>query len=309
MLETLDTPTDGRNNGSSLPRRDIFKRAGLGAAALSALALQNSVFATAAQAATDPSLLTDVNILNFALNLEYLEAEFYLRGTYGYGLSAADTSGTGTLGTVTGGAKVSFSSALYGQYAQEVANDELDHVRFLRAALGTSAVARPTIDLRTSFTTAAIAAGIIGAGQTFDPFANEVNFLIAAFIFEDVGVTAYNGASTFIKNKTYLQAAASILAVEAYHAGSIRTMLVMNGLTDPANKISALRASASSAVGGSSAGDDQGVTVNGVSNIVPADANSLAFARTPDEVLNIVYLGGASAGYGFFPNRLNGAIS
>ncbi|MCQ8278844.1 ferritin-like domain-containing protein [Acetobacteraceae bacterium KSS8] len=307
--QTIPSDRDERPHPPELARRRLFKQATVGAAALSAFALQNSVFAKAASAATTPAALTDPDILNFALNLEYLEAEFYLRGAYGYGLGAADISGTGTLGTVTGGSKVTFTSALYQQYAQEVAQDELSHVRFLRAALGTQAVARPSIDLKTSFTTAAIAAGVISPGQTFDPFANEANFLVAAFIFEDIGVTAYNGAATFITSKDYLQAAASILAVEAYHAGSVRTMLIGNGITDAPNKISALRAAASEAVGGSGAGDDQGVTVKGVSNVVPADSNALAFARTPSEVLNIVYLGGASAGYGFFPNKLNGTIN
>jgi hypothetical protein len=84
-------------------------------------------------------------------------------------------------------------------------------------------------------------------GSSFDPFANEVNFLIGAFVFEDVGVTAYRGAAPLITSKDYLAAAARILAVEAYHAGIIRTLLFELGpyTQDAANKISNLRNSLS----------------------------------------------------------------
>jgi hypothetical protein len=43
---------------------------------------------------------------------------------------------------------------------------------------------------------------------------------------------------------------------------------------------------------------------NGTANIVPADANSIAFARTPGQVANIVFLGGANNKGGFFPSAL-----
>jgi len=48
--------------------------------------------------------------------------------------------------------------------------------------------------------------------------------------------------------------------------------------------------------------------LDGVANIVPADQNAIAFSRTPAQVLNIVYLGGAASNFGFFPNKLNGNI-
>ena len=59
----------------------------------------------------------DVDILNFALNLEYLEAEFYLRAAFGTGLTSGQTSGQGSRGDVTGGRKVSFKSAAIREYA------------------------------------------------------------------------------------------------------------------------------------------------------------------------------------------------
>ena len=294
---TMDEPGKLVSN-----RRSLLRNAGLGAAFAGAATLG---FGKSAEAAA----LTDADILNFALNLEYLEAEYYLMAVYGRGLSNADSTGTGgNPGYVNGGAKVTFKTPAIAQYAFEIANDEYNHVLFLRSALGNSAVARPAIDLNESFTTLARAAGVVGPNGAFNPFLNEQDFLLGAFIFEDVGVTAYLGAAASIMDKDYLTAAGGILAVEAYHAASIRLQLLQQGLKGPANKISALRASLSAAVV-SGAGDDQGITIGGRDNIVPADSNSIAFARTPAQVLNIVYGGGATSGYLFYPDKMNGTIS
>jgi hypothetical protein len=282
-------------------RRKLLRNVGIGTAAVAtAVAGLASPDRARAQAAGTPS---DADILNFALNLEYLEAEYYLYAANGTGLASTDINGVGTAGNVIGGAAVPFQTPAIQQYAQSIANDELAHVEFLRSALGSAAVARPEIDLVNSFTTAALAAGLIQPGQTFNPFADELSFLLGAYIFEDVGVTAYHGAAPLIQSKAYLAAAAGILAVEAYHAGSIRTLLYQLNQGPATAKISALRAAASGAA------DDQGVVWNGHANITPTDVNALAFSRTTAQVLNIVYLGGASGNYGFFPQGLNGAIA
>jgi Ferritin-like domain len=131
----------------------------------------------------------------------------------------------------------------------------------------------------------------------------EAEFYLGAYVFEDVGVTAYRGAAPLLRSKDYLAAAAGILAVEAYHASNVRTLLFQMGMGDATAKISALRAAASGSAG------DQGVVANGKANITPAEVNALAFSRTTAQVLNIGYLGGASGNFGFFPQRLNGAIA
>ena len=200
-------------------------------------------------------------------------------------------------------------------YAAEIANDERNHVEFVRQALGNKAVSRPQINIGNSFTMAAQAAGIVpttGPNNFFDPYASDVNFLLAAYIFEDVGVTAYSGAAAFITNKAYLSAAASILAVEAYHAGLIRTFLFAQqsaAVTTITAQISALRAKLSGANDDQGIGGDQSTLAGGFPvpvNIVPADANSLTFRRTPRQVLNVVY-GAQNASSGlFFPNGANG---
>lgn len=276
---------------------------------------------------TDPAI--DIAILNFALNLEYLEAEYYLAAV-GRTPSYGGTAGS----TVDGAQEVDFSgSPELEDYANEIADDEEAHVTFLRTALGSDAVDRPNIDLAGgvggAFGTAARAAGgafgvmdndTLDVLETFDPYTNPLFFLHGAFVFEDVGVTAYKGASPLLNDKSFLEAAAGILAVEAYHASEVRTLLYRNReeVAIPANTggmgnieltvetivgaISALRAS----LGG---GNDQSIVVDERANIVPTDENGIAFSRSPRQVLNIVY-GASDAPSGlFFPNGVNGDFS
>ena len=285
-------------------RRRFLKSASATGLGLVGAGLLASMEATSASASTDQSnAISDSAILNFALNLEYLEAEFYSYAVYGYGLPSSLTYGKGQRGPVEGGHEVPFRSKSVRQFATEIARDEHEHVAFLRSALGSAAVARPEININTSFTAAATAAGLIKKGETFNVYANEDNFLLGAFIFEDVGVTAYKGAAPLISNKTYLGAAAGILAVEAYHAANIRTVLYDRGFAAAANAISAAR----DALDGP--GDDQGITLDGQANIVPADSNGLAFGRTPGQVLNIVYLTPKVANSGgFYPHGVNGQL-
>jgi hypothetical protein len=295
----------GGTSTTNLNRRSFLRRAGVAAAMvpLAGMAASGSRAFGGAPSCED----MDIEILNFALNLEYLEAEYYLYATTGHGLNYAGvgTDGIGKEGgvIVKNDAKVDFTTPIIAQYANEIAQDELTHVRFLRETLGAHKVAQPAIDLLNSFNTLGQAIGI----GNFNPFEDQINFLLGAFIFEDVGVTAYHGAAPLITNKAYLAAAAGILGTEAYHASEVRTVLLglyADGLAPDAvsitQKISNLRDSLDGA-----GDDDQGITLGGQANIVPTDGNGLVFARTPQQVLNIVYgKAGATKGL-FFPNGIN----
>ncbi|MBD8679591.1 ferritin-like domain-containing protein [Sphingomonas sp. CFBP 13720] len=262
-----------------------------------------------------PTPATDADVLNFALNLEYLEAQFYSFATTGASLPNDLLTGTGAQGAATGGQQVTFDDPLVGQYAREIAADERAHVAFLRSAIGATVAAQPAIDLgfaaTSAFSNAARAAGLItGATASFNPYLNDQNFLLGAFLFEDVGVTAYRGAIGFLTNKTYIDAAAGIHAAEAYHAGLIRSVLYNKGIATPAvidatEAISKARDDLDGVLD-----QDQGVRpANDASNIVPTDGTGLTFARAPASVLNILYLNRASVSAGgFFPAGLNSLL-
>lgn len=274
--------------------------------------------------------------LNFALNLEYLEAEFYLRAATGSGLSAADTGNSTATVTAPATTLVPGLTTVQKNYLYEIAQNELDHVRLLRAALGSNAVSEPAIDLLNSFNALAAAAGI---GATFNPFASYESLLLGAFVFEDVGVTAYAGAISLIDriyaSPSYVPAAVSIMAVEAYHAAEIRTLLIADSVATAtvtatmvtpndtyvgyANKVSALRAT----LGG---GNETALTplppyalpfvptaYTPASSIVACDpTTSVGYARTLDQVMHIVYATAPGAGVksgGFFPSGLSGNIT
>lgn len=303
------------------------------------------VFAKTAQAAN----YTDADILNFALNLEYLEANFYYLAAFGTTIDVANAASTaagaplialsgtvGTAGTVSGGSQVPFTTIQVGSYATETAVEEGKHVKLLLGALGNNvAVAQPALNLGTSFGVLAAAAKIPN-GASFSPYASDDDFLVGAYVFEDVGVTAYHGAAPLLTQSSNLTVAAGILAVEAYHAGLVRTSI---NYIDPAgtsiasytNLISTLRASLSAAaLLGAAPGpydsqpDDFGLatfqaSLGGGANatctrLTDADqTNVIAFARNTTQVLNIVTGGGAISGGNvvspakgvFFPNGLN----
>jgi hypothetical protein len=271
--------------------------------------------------ALTPNPLTDPPVFNFALNLEYLEAEFYRRGVYGEGLPPALVGPNP--GPVHGGRRVQFRTPWIAEMFAEITEDETNHVRFIRETIAASPlveISRPEIDLQNSFRALGEQAGL---GPNFDPFADEESYILGAFIFEDVGVTAYAGGSDLIADDASIEAAAGILAIEAYHAGAIRATIAEMGprMVAAADGISRARAMAGSPnnrkqrpgvittiskeqpIGG-------GNELPGEVVIAPTDPQGRSFPRPPHDVLNIVYMSPAKDAKrgGFFPRGVQGVV-
>ena len=161
-----------------MTRGAFLLRAALGAGALSGTAAVTPFV----QRALAQDTGGDVEILNFALTLEYLEAEFYRRARLPeIGLSAELSS-----------------------LAQTFGDHERQHVDALRAtieALGGSPTPRPAFEF---------------------PMRSEADFRKLAVTLEDTGLSAYNGAATSIESREVLAAAGGIAAVEARHAAALR---------------------------------------------------------------------------------------
>lgn len=131
----------------------------------------------------------DVAILNYAYALEQLEAAFYTQ--------VADTPYSGI-------------SALEKALLTDIRDHEIAHREFFKTAIGGSAIAGLEVDFSSV------------------NFGDRDSVLATAKAFEDLGVSAYNGAGRLIKDVKYLALAGKIVSVEARHAALIRD-LISNG--------------------------------------------------------------------------------
>ncbi len=289
-------------------RRRLLQRLATAGAALGVTA---AVGKMEAQTTGGPSA---VDVLQFALNLEYLEAEFYSIATTGQTLAmrGIPITGSGTAGATTSSyvsSGVAFGSGLQG-VAQAIALDEINHVLLLRNALtaaGVTPIAKPAINLD--------ALAPLGAS-----LGNQTGFLLLARIFEDIGVTAYGGAAQFLAGTPYLTTAARILAVEGEHVGNIRYQVARLGIPSFALDAADVPPPSSANVNGTLAGAPfatGSVATPYFTSVPPAffstnPANGLTAIRTPGQVLYLAYgvaFGGAVTGGGFFPNGVNGALN
>lgn len=304
--QAVGTGTASRHAQDAVDRRRFLRitaLAGLGVAGVGAVgATAGTAFAGAEAARQGPG---DVALLTFLLNVQYLVAEYFLRAAFGKGLADDLVGGAGRVGHINAGRAVGFTAPRHRQLAEQMAIDAQAHVSLLRTALGPARIGRPELDLDAGFDTFAAIAGLVEKGGRFDAFAGEDNFLLGAFLFADLQVTAYRGVLPLL-SAPFLDASSGMLANVAQHAGVVRTMVLDRGLEVPAGAVSDARASLDGR-----AALDQGVVIDsGRANAAPADGNGITPSRSPGRVLNIVYQNPRSVtSGGFFPWGVNGEIN
>ncbi len=261
---------------ASPSRRSLLSKLAFAGAAVAAGGRMN----VASAQSSGPS---DADILNFALNLEYLEAEFYTFATTGMSIEqlGIGITGSGMAGATTGGSQVNLTNSTFmtNTVAMQIASDERAHVTLIRSALtsaGAQPIAKPAINLNA-----------LGIG-----FGSLMEFLTLARAFEDVGVTAYAGAAPLISSKAILGYAARVAQAEAEHAANIRLQVATLGISTTAlDSLDILPPPAGT--------DYFSLTSSGLTQ-----------TRTPGQVLYLVFGNQANATQGgFFPNGVNGTLN
>lgn len=268
-----------------------------------------------AQTVATPSI---IDVLNFALNFEFLEAEFYSYGSTGMSLAAnvaASNAATAASKTplIASPPTITASNVshqpmvtLTGNQQTIVAallQDEAHHIAGLQAAiigLGGTPITEPSIDF--------------SAGGAIPAITTNTAYFAAARQFTALGNSAYAGAAaSLISNTAILETASQILGAEAQHLGAVNYLCITLGITTPSPDA---RIDAQD-VPPNSIQASGGPTIFTVTPLTAA-APALGIARTPQQVLGVAYgvstpatttpEPGSLKG-GFFPNGVNGNVT
>ena len=252
------------------------------------------------------------DVLNFALNFEFLEAEFYSYGSMGMSLASAVAASAGmSTATIANPPSITTSNVMNPPQVKLTGNqqavamalllDEAHHITTLQQAimtLGGTPITEPTIDF--------------SAGGTMPAVTTNLAYFAAARQFTALGNSAYAGAAVdLVSNPAVLTVASQILGAEAQHLGVVNYLCATLGITPTTDKQI----------------DAQDVPPNGtaaiftVTPIAVTSANpapAVGIARTPQQVLGVVYgvstaatvtpTPGTAKG-GFFPNGVNGNVT
>ncbi|XP_073225584.1 ferritin-like catalase Nec2 [Cicer arietinum] len=262
----------------------------------------------------------DSDHIEFALNLEYLEAEFFLYGSSGHGLDVVAPKLAEGGPSPIGGKLAELSPIVHSKIKLFVD----PFCRAIKSAV--KGFPRPLLDLsKSSFAKVMDSAFGRPLVPPFDPYANDINFLLASYVIPYVGLTGYVGANPLLVYYTSKQLVGGLLGVESGQDAVIRTLLYQAdnqkllvkpydvSVAEFTNRISTLRNKL-----GHGGLKDEGLVVSkkqgsegSVSgNILAGDKYSLSYPRTPQEILRIVYgSGNESVPGGFYPHGGKGHIA
>ncbi|XP_023765706.1 desiccation-related protein PCC13-62 [Lactuca sativa] len=263
----------------------------------------------------------DTNLLEFPLNLEYFEAEYFLYGSMGKGLDSVEPN-IAAGGPPPVGAKQANLTPVIKDIITQFAYQEIGHLRAIKKVV--EGFARPLLKLSSeSFATVINDAFGKPLSPPFDPYANDINYLISCYVIPYVGLTGYVGTNPKLQSPVSRKLVAGLLGVESGQDAVIRSLLyerakekvVPYGMSvaEFTDKISELRNKL-----GNNGLKDEGLKVPSEigaekkikGNILAGDKDSLAYGRSPREILRIVYgTGKEQVPGGFYPNGGNGALA
>nr|XP_010938426.1 desiccation-related protein PCC13-62 isoform X1 [Elaeis guineensis] len=268
-----------------------------------------------------PVFSYDVDPLQFALNLEHTECEFFLYGALGYGLDAiAPELAMG--GPPPIGAMKAKLDHLTQRIIEEFGYQEVGHLRAIKSTVG--GFPRPLIDLSVhNFARIMDDAFGYHLNPPFNPYINSLNYLLASYIIPYMGLVGYVGTNPNIDGFVSKRLLAGLLAVEAGQDAIIRALLYEQAqeLVPPYNitvaeftiRISNLRnelASCGIKDEGLIVPIELGAEQRTTSNIISANNDSLGYRRTPAEILRVLYgTGNEHQPGGFLPKGGNGKIA
>jgi hypothetical protein len=248
---------------------------------------------------------------NLALNLAYVGAEYYSYAVGGGGLADRPAFGVGTQGGVAGARRVRFSDPVIASAAAELANDKLTQVAAFQSQLGSAAAARPAINLSSGFSGAfALAAERAGLPASFDPYSDDTQFLIGAFMIENRVAAAYRALLAETTDESSAAPLRAALGGAIYHDGLIRTLLAEQAVADPTiTKTMANIGAMLDRLDGTDVGDHSlAGSGDAGTNIPDGDGQPMAFTRDPSQILKTLYLSPAGVG-GYLPAGANGLPS
>ncbi|KAK4773737.1 hypothetical protein SAY87_028756 [Trapa incisa] len=264
---------------------------------------------------------SDVDKVQFAMNLEFLEAEYFLYGSMGKGLDKFAPYLTNGGPPPVGGQKADLDELGF-HIIQEFAYEEIDHLRAINETVG--GIPRPLLNIsKENFANIFDQAVGYKLDPPFDAYANTINYYLASYLLPYVGLVGYVGAEPYLVNFTTKGLVASLLGVESGQDAVIRALLYERGhlkvppydltVAEFTDKLSQLRNRLAMC-----GVKDEGVVVptelgaagKTETNVLSAGKNSLSYRRNPQEILRIVYgTGDEHVPGGFYPHGGNGRIA